>query len=183
MPITRFCAIAGTISRPFRFFSNLFCNTSITIGKSVARMLHAKGPARGLRWIHRGIRSTQMRVASASAGTSHVHELAPDVEAVIRSIHGNKTKAVVYVTGGAVQSISWLLAVPGASATVLEAAVPYARDSLVSILGQEPEQYCSAATATAMAETAYRRAADLSAFGSSVVGLGATCSLATVRGF
>ena len=33
------------------------------------------------------------------------------------------------------QSISWLLSVPGASATVLEAAVPYARDSLVEVLG------------------------------------------------
>ncbi|GIL49814.1 hypothetical protein Vafri_6129 [Volvox africanus] len=77
-------------------------------------------------------------------------------------------------------SISWLLSVPGASATILEATVPYARDSLISILGQEPEQYCSAATAAAMAEAAYRRAADLSSFGSSVVGLGATCSLATV---
>ncbi|EFJ52742.1 hypothetical protein VOLCADRAFT_78735 [Volvox carteri f. nagariensis] len=121
-------------------------------------------------------------MASVSASCPQVHELAPDVEAVIRSIHSNKTKAVVYVTGGAVQAscISWLLAVPGASATVLEAAVPYARSSLISTLGKEPEQYCSSATAAAMAEAAYRRAADLSSFGDSIVGLGATCSLSTV---
>lgn len=34
------------------------------------------------------------------------------------------------------QAMSWLLSVPGASATVLEASVPYARDSLVSVLGK-----------------------------------------------
>ncbi|KXZ52323.1 hypothetical protein GPECTOR_10g955 [Gonium pectorale] len=77
-------------------------------------------------------------------------------------------------------SISWLLSVPGASTTVLEASVPYARDSLVDVLGKEPEQYCSAATAAALAEAAYRRAANLCAFGSSFVGVGATCALATV---
>ncbi|KAG2501910.1 hypothetical protein HYH03_000408 [Edaphochlamys debaryana] len=114
------------------------------------------------------------------ASTARPQELAPEVESLIHSIHANKSKAVVYATGGAVQSISWLLSVPGASATVLEACVPYSRDSLVDILGKEPEQYCSAATAGAMAAAAYRRAATLSPFGSSVVGVAATCSLATV---
>ncbi|GLC67169.1 hypothetical protein PLESTF_000524800 [Pleodorina starrii] len=178
MPRALILAIGRTAGRPIRFCSSSFCNFSITVLKGIARMLHVKAPVRGLGWVHRG---TQARTATLNrVSSSHVHELAPDVEAVIRNIHSNATKAVVYATGGAVQSISWLLAVPGASATVLEAAVPYARDSLVSILGQEPEQFCSAATAAAMAETAYRRAADLSPFGSSVVGLGATCSLATV---
>jgi hypothetical protein len=37
------------------------------------------------------------------------------------------------------QAVAWLLGVPGASATVLEVAVPYCRDSLVSILGQVQE--------------------------------------------
>jgi hypothetical protein len=34
------------------------------------------------------------------------------------------------------QALGWLLSVPGASNTVLEMTVPYARDSLVSILGK-----------------------------------------------
>lgn len=45
---------------------------------------------------------------------------------------------------------------------------------------QEPEQFCSADTAVAMARAAYRRAAQLSPVGTPIVGLGATCSLATV---
>lgn len=46
---------------------------------------------------------------------------------------------------------------------------------------QEPEQYCSEATAAAMAEAAYRRAAQLAPLGTPIVGIGATCALATVR--
>lgn len=34
------------------------------------------------------------------------------------------------------QAAAWLLGVPGASATVLEVAVPYCRDSLVELLGE-----------------------------------------------
>jgi hypothetical protein len=90
---------------------------------------------------------------------------APILDLVAR-IHATPSKAVVYVTGGAVQvtaplecskivllfdlavhasapcnllslqALTWLLSVPGASHTVLEACVPYSRDSLVDILGQ-----------------------------------------------
>lgn len=34
------------------------------------------------------------------------------------------------------QGVSWLMCVPGASATVLEVVVPYSRGSLVLLLGQ-----------------------------------------------
>ena len=34
------------------------------------------------------------------------------------------------------QAASWLLSVPGASNTVLEAGVPYARDSLLELIGK-----------------------------------------------
>jgi len=103
-----------------------------------------------------------------------------DVAGVVKAIHATKTKTVVYTSGGAVQGLSWLLLVPGASGTILEANVPYARDAMMDALGgQEPQQYVSEATAVAMARAAYRRAAQLSPIGSHVVGLGATCSLAT----
>jgi hypothetical protein len=60
-------------------------------------------------------------------------------------------------------------------------AHPAAAPLCLPPLAQEPEQYCSAGTAAELAAAAYRRAAALSQFGSSVVGVGATCSLATVR--
>ncbi|GFR43469.1 hypothetical protein Agub_g4553, partial [Astrephomene gubernaculifera] len=172
------------IVRPLSLFVKLFAKLAVVAACGITAMLpvlHAKAPARGLGWMRRGPHAIKPQTAATtSKALPEAHELAPDVEKVIKSIHANKTKAVVYVTGGAVQSISWLLSVPGASATVLEASVPYARDSLVDILGKDPEQYCSAATAAAMAAAAYRRAAQLSSFGSSVVGVGATCALATV---
>ncbi|WIA37878.1 hypothetical protein OEZ86_014725 [Tetradesmus obliquus] len=103
----------------------------------------------------------------------------PGLEQVVRCIHGSATKAAVYVTGGASQGVSWLMCVPGASATVLEVVVPYSRGSLVQLLGQEPEQYCSADTALSLAKAAYQRAAALTAFGTHVVGLATTCALAS----
>ncbi|KAG2439524.1 hypothetical protein HXX76_004877 [Chlamydomonas incerta] len=139
----------------------------------------------GLRWASApgSVRAASHAVRAGPGepkAVAQAQELPPDVESVIKRIHASRTKAVVYATGGAVQSISWLLSVPGASATVLEAAVPYARDSLVEVLGgKEPAQFCSAGTAAAMAESAYRRAAALGGFGDSLVGVGATCALAT----
>jgi hypothetical protein len=44
---------------------------------------------------------------------------------------------------------------------------------------QEPTQYCSADTALSLAKAAYQRAAALTGFGSPVVGLAATCALAS----
>jgi hypothetical protein len=44
---------------------------------------------------------------------------------------------------------------------------------------QEPLQYCSADTALALAKAAYGRAAALSSIGVPVVGLAATCALAS----
>ncbi|KAG1653958.1 hypothetical protein FOA52_008979 [Chlamydomonas sp. UWO 241] len=104
----------------------------------------------------------------------------PCVEACVTSIHANRHQAVLYATGGGVQALSWLLSVPGATRSVLEASVPYAREALVRTLGgTDPPQFCSAATAEAMAVAAYRRAAVLSSFGVPLVGVGIACSLVT----
>ena len=109
-----------------------------------------------------------------------VHELEPSIETLIKAIHAHPTMCVLMATGGAVQAASWLLSVPGASNTVIEVVTPYARESLVSMLGAEPEQYCSRGTAVSIARRAYRRAAELSGFGTRFVGVGATCALASV---
>jgi hypothetical protein len=49
------------------------------------------------------------------------------------------------------------------------------------LLLQEPSQYCSSETALQLAVAAYKRAAALTPFGTPVLGLGASCSLVTVR--
>lgn len=79
------------------------------------------------------------------------------------------------------QAPAWLLAVPGASRTVLEVRVPYSTGSLTEVLGHEPVQYASQETAMEMAKAAYRHAANLSPFGADIVGVGCTCALATDR--
>eukprot|EP00201_Polytomella_parva_P022866 CAMPEP_0175041908 /NCGR_PEP_ID=MMETSP0052_2-20121109/2217_1 /TAXON_ID=51329 ORGANISM="Polytomella parva, Strain SAG 63-3" /NCGR_SAMPLE_ID=MMETSP0052_2 /ASSEMBLY_ACC=CAM_ASM_000194 /LENGTH=201 /DNA_ID=CAMNT_0016304557 /DNA_START=231 /DNA_END=833 /DNA_ORIENTATION=+ len=103
----------------------------------------------------------------------------PGLSEIISNIHKDKIKTVIYVTGGGSQAISWLLSVPGASNTILEASIPYSRKSFIEILGKEPKQYCSADAAMDLAKAAYRRAANLSDFYSSFVGIGASCALAT----
>ena len=80
-----------------------------------------------------------------------------------------------------IQALSWLLAVPGASHTVLDARVPYAPAAMAELLGATPETFASPETAVAMARAAYRQAAHLAALGEPLVGLGCTCALATDR--
>lgn len=99
---------------------------------------------------------------------------------LIEAIHNHPTRAVVCVTGGGSGSIAALLAVPGASRTLLEAVVPYHEQALIDFLGWSPEQFCSADTARAMARRARERANAL-APGEIVAGIGCTASLATDR--
>jgi hypothetical protein len=90
--------------------------------------------------------------------------------------------AVLVVTGGGAQAVADLLAVPGASKTVLEALVPYSDRSLTEFLGETPTRAVSVETAAAMARAAYRRATLLRANDTiPVVGLSCTATLATDR--
>lgn len=76
------------------------------------------------------------------------------------------------------------MSVPGASRTLIEARVPYARESMLDLFGgREPKQYVSVQTARDLAATAYRRGVRLSPAGQSarhVVGVGCTCALTSV---
>jgi hypothetical protein len=81
-----------------------------------------------------------------------------------------------------VQALSWLLTVPGASRTVLDARVPYAQQALAGVLGgSEPASYASPETARDMAMAAYRAAAQVATYGTPIIGLGCSCALATDR--
>ena len=100
-----------------------------------------------------------------------------DYDQLIAAIHRAPRSGVFTVTGGGSSLLSGLLGVGGASATVLEANVPYAPRSLRDWLGAEPAQACSDETARSMAVRAFMRAAELGGdFGFAV-----TASLATIR--
>ncbi|KAL0408897.1 UNVERIFIED_CONTAM: hypothetical protein Sradi_1824100 [Sesamum radiatum] len=60
--------------------------------------------------------------------------------AMVEAIHASPTQAVLYLSGGASQALGWLMSVPGASNTVLEAVVPYSRMSMIQLLGK-PKYY------------------------------------------
>ncbi|TWT33126.1 hypothetical protein [Blastopirellula retiformator] len=80
---------------------------------------------------------------------------------LIRQLHLAPNQLVMAVTGGGSEAISSLLQVPGASQTLLEAIVPYSGVALADLLKRPPEQYCSEATARAMAVSAFLRARKL----------------------
>ena len=82
-------------------------------------------------------------------------------DALIAAIHESPRRGVLTVTGGGSGVLSELLGVAGASATVLEANVPYAESSLRDWLGFSPTQACSDETARALAVRAFVRATEL----------------------
>lgn len=105
-----------------------------------------------------------------------------ELDLVIRKLHESQWKAVVACTGAGagLQDILW--SVPGASATLLDAIMPYDRFALADFIGREPEKYCSRDTALWMATAAYRRAKELALRNGSnapVLGLGLTATVAT----
>jgi nicotinamide mononucleotide (NMN) deamidase PncC len=112
----------------------------------------------------------------AGAGTH------PTIANLVSEIHRSAVPLVLVVTGGGSGAIASLLEVPGASRTVLEAAVPYAPQALAAWLGAAPEQACAPRTARAMAMAAYQRARGYLADPKSpAAGLACTASLATDR--
>ena len=104
-----------------------------------------------------------------------------DIQYVIRQIHASPAQAVVVVTGGGAQLVSWLLTVPGASRTALEVLVPYSERALADFLGERPHQVASVETAETMSRQAYRRAMELADSDGPVVGIGCTAAVATDR--
>jgi nicotinamide mononucleotide (NMN) deamidase PncC/nicotinic acid mononucleotide adenylyltransferase len=101
---------------------------------------------------------------------------------LIERIHASGKQIVLAVTGGGSGAIAALLEVPGASAAVLEAIVPYAERALEDWLGGPVEHACSERTARAMAMAAFERAREFSAADPHTLrGIGATASLVSNR--
>ena len=99
----------------------------------------------------------------------------------IAKIHGTPHKSVVAVSGAGTQAVAWFLGVAGASRTILEALVPYGRESMNSFLGFEPEQSASGQTAKDMARAAFRKAKTQLEDYSPAVGLSCAATIATDR--
>ncbi|PKI32703.1 uncharacterized protein LOC116209851 [Punica granatum] len=117
--------------------------------------------------------------ATTTAEADEKNMMEPSIRALVKAIHSGPTQVVLYLAGGASQAIGWLLSVPGASNTVLEAVVPYSRMSAIQLLGKVPSQFCSRKTAEEMALLAYNRALKLSQLDSPVLGVGFTGALAS----
>ena len=79
-------------------------------------------------------------------------------EQLVEQIHDSPMRIVLAATGGGSRAIADLLEVPGASRTLLEAAVPYSAAAMAAWLGTLPDGLCSAATGRAMAMAAFHRA-------------------------
>ncbi|MFC2171930.1 hypothetical protein ACFLU6_04785 [Acidobacteriota bacterium] len=99
----------------------------------------------------------------------------------VERIHASSMKTVIYLTGGGSLGLAWILGVPGASRTLLEAAVPYNRASLLSLLEYEPEHFVSMTTAEDLARKALDRAIELGSDPRKTVGIGLTAALITDR--
>ncbi len=63
---------------------------------------------------------------------------------IVQELHHSPGHWVLSVTGGGSSAISAILAVPGASKTLVEATVPYDTNSLHCYLRGSDDQACSA---------------------------------------
>ena len=104
-----------------------------------------------------------------------------EVRRQVEKLHASDAMAVVAVTGGGAQALSWLLAVPGASRTILELVVPYAASALADFVGYKPQTTVALETARDMAHAAYNRAGRLGPQDAALVGVGCTAALTTDR--
>jgi nicotinamide mononucleotide (NMN) deamidase PncC len=103
-------------------------------------------------------------------------------QAFIERVHASGKQLVLSITGGGSRAIASLLEVPGASASVISAVVPYAGTALEDWLGGPVDHFCSERTARAMAMAAFERSRQFSQADPQLLrGIGATASLATTR--
>ncbi len=103
----------------------------------------------------------------------------PDPISLIESLERAGARIVIVSTGGGSAAISHLVSTPGASAVVLEAAIPYAREAVDRLLGGPQETYCSSRAARRLAMAAWQRARALGAAPEQAVGIAVAASLRT----
>lgn len=116
-------------------------------------------------------------------------DIAPDVRdaqaRLVQAIHDADARASLVITGGGISAIEALFRIAGASRTVIEAHVPYARPALDEYLGEVAPRHVSAPEAAMMARVAHARAVSLDADrdppASRIAGVACTAAIATDR--
>lgn len=100
---------------------------------------------------------------------------------LIRTIHQSPKRTVIVLAGAGISALSELLQIGGASATLIEAVVPYHENAFADFYGSIPEKFVSEATATKLAGLAFTRAQLLSAEPLATIGLACSAAIATNR--
>ena len=104
---------------------------------------------------------------------------------LVGEIHDADVRASLVITGGGMSAIGALFAVAGASRTVIDAQIPYARVALDDYLGEQAPRHVSAEEAVMMARAAQMRAVELDAgrepVAGRIVGVSCTAAIATDR--
>ena len=103
------------------------------------------------------------------------------MQEIIQKIHQSPFKVTIVSSGGGTEAISSLLQVPGASNTILESYIPYAKESMDAYLNKKPDHYCSMQTCLSMAANAYKSCSSIAKNTKSkhLLGISITASLAT----
>ncbi len=107
---------------------------------------------------------------------------------LVRKIHAAPHAAAFVVSGAGTSALAWLMGEAGASATIIDAQVPYARVALDEYVGSRADQHVSAEEAGKMADAAYWRCLRLEAAGRPgqigsrpALGVACTATIATNR--
>ncbi|MFT5193969.1 MAG: hypothetical protein ACI9EW_003488 [Cellvibrionaceae bacterium] len=103
---------------------------------------------------------------------------------LIRSVHKNPSKIVLATAGAGTYALSNLLAVAGASNTLIEARVPYGKNAFIDFVGSEPDKFVSPIAARLLAGSAFHRAQKLTdqfPHSENLIGLACSASIATNR--
>jgi hypothetical protein len=103
----------------------------------------------------------------------------PDGPSLLAALQAQGRRIVMITAGGGSAAIPALVALPGASAVLLEAIVPSAREAADALLGGPQESYCSSRAARRLAMAAWERCRRHGAAIDSAVGIACTASLAT----
>ena len=101
------------------------------------------------------------------------------VSGIVAKIHSAPHRLVFEFAGSGSLALAWLHSQGGSSRTVLEATDRYASLSTIEVLGETPDRFVAANTATALANRAYQRGLRLGAGETPIIGIGCTATIAT----
>ncbi len=104
-----------------------------------------------------------------------------DTQQLVQALHDRPQRFMWVLAGAGSQALAWLLGVPGASRTLVEALIPYDWAAFDDFLGRKPAQYVAAGAARQLAGCALRRARSLTSPTEALIGLACTATLATDR--